>query len=148
MPEDRVAYRIGIEAIQDEARERFGSDFLSLPYKQQDMVLEALHDGKPVGGAATWKRMSVSRFWELIGSDAVKAYYAHPWAWDEIGFGGPAYPRAYMRLERGEPEPWEAEEQRYEWDTPVTSVSGRVEPDTGSESEAKQKSDSAAKGSK
>ena len=42
-------------------------------------------------------------------------YYSHPWAWDEIGFGGPAYPRAYMRLERGEPEPWEVAEKRYEW---------------------------------
>ena len=48
-------------------------------------------------------------------ADALEGYYAHPWAWDEIGFGGPAYPRAYTRLERGEPEPWEVEERRYEW---------------------------------
>jgi len=26
------------------------------------------------------------------------AFYSHPWAWNEIGFGGPAYPRGYMRL--------------------------------------------------
>lgn len=148
MPEDRIAYRIGIDAIQDEARERFDNDFLSLPYKHQDMVLEGLHDGEPQAGAAIWKRMSVSRFWELIVSDAVKAYYAHPWAWDEIGFGGPAYPRAYTRLERGEPEPWEVNERRYEWDVPSASVSGKVYPDTGSESEAKQKSDSGTKRSK
>jgi hypothetical protein len=25
-------------------------------------------------------------------------FYSHPWAWNEIGFGGPAYPRGYMRL--------------------------------------------------
>ena len=24
-------------------------------------------------------------------------FYSHPWAWNEIGFGGPAYPRGYMR---------------------------------------------------
>ena len=60
----------------------------------------------------------------LLVSDCVEAYYAHPWAWDEIGFGGPAYPRAYMRLERGEAEPWEAEEKRYEWEAPDGSVSG------------------------
>ena len=29
------------------------------------------------------------------------AFYAHPWAWNEIGFGGPAYPRGYMRLGEG-----------------------------------------------
>ena len=30
------------------------------------------------------------------------AFYSHPWAWNEIGFGGPAYPRGYMRLRPGE----------------------------------------------
>jgi hypothetical protein len=29
------------------------------------------------------------------------AFYSHPWAWNEIGFGGPAYPRGYMRLAEG-----------------------------------------------
>jgi hypothetical protein len=28
----------------------------------------------------------------------LSAFYSHPWAWNEIGFGGPAYPRGYMRL--------------------------------------------------
>ena len=77
------------------------------------MVLKAIHDGKPKAAADIWENMSVHRFWQLIMGDAIDAYYAHPWAWDEIGFGGPAYPRAYTRLERGEPEPWEVEEQRY-----------------------------------
>ena len=54
---------------------------------------------------------------------AAEAYYSHPYAWDEIGFGGPAYPRAYMRLEHGEPEPWEVNEQRYAWLAPEDSVS-------------------------
>ena len=148
MPADREAYKLGIEAIQAEAREQFDGDFLSLPYKHQDMVLEALHDGKPQGAAAIWKRMSVSRFWELITSDAVKAYYAHPWAWDEIGFGGPAYPRAYMRLERGEPEPWEVREQRYEWEPPAARVSGKVQNTTEGESDSRQKSDAGTKEAK
>jgi hypothetical protein len=43
----------------------------------------------------------------LLIEDCVTAYYSHPWAWDEIGFGGPAYPRGYMRIENGLPEPWE-----------------------------------------
>ena len=60
--------------------------------------------------------MAVERFWLLLVQDVVGAYYAHPYAWDEIGFGGPAYPRGYMRLENGEPEPWEVDERRYEWD--------------------------------
>jgi hypothetical protein len=59
--------------------------------------------------------------------DAIDAYYAHPWAWDEIGYGGPAYPRAYTRLERGDPEPWEVEEQRYDWLAPHIAVSDDID---------------------
>ena len=32
----------------------------------------------------------------------------HPWAWNEIGFGGPAYPRGYARLGPGQRESWES----------------------------------------
>ena len=53
-----------------------------------------MHDGKPTAGHEIWKRMAVHRFWRLLVSDCADAYYSHPWAWDEIGFGGPAYPRA------------------------------------------------------
>ena len=28
----------------------------------------------------------------------LSAFYSHPWAWNEVGFGGPAYPRGFMRL--------------------------------------------------
>jgi hypothetical protein len=38
-------------------------------------------------------------------------FYSHPWAWNEIGFGGPAYPRGYARLGIGLREGWEGEEQ-------------------------------------
>jgi hypothetical protein len=38
----------------------------------------------------------------------LSAFYSHPWAWNEIGFGGPAYPRGYARLGAGQREHWEA----------------------------------------
>lgn len=124
MPHDRDVYKqLGIHGINQEAQARYYGDFIYLPYLHQDIVLRAIHDGRPKGGAEVWKAMSVHRFWQLLTSDAIDAYYAHPWAWDEIGFGGPAYPRAYMRLEHGEPEPWEVDEQRYEWLAPQASVS-------------------------
>lgn len=126
MPHDRVVYAIGIEAIDKEAEHRYGGTFLLLPQLQQDIVLQALAKGKPEAAPEIWAKMSVTRFWQMIMTDAIDAYYAHPWVWDEIGFGGPAYPRAYIRLERGEPEPWEVEEKRYDWTPPTTSVSGEV----------------------
>ncbi len=78
--------------------------------------------------------MPVKRFWMLLVQDCAEAYYAHPWAWDEIGFGGPAYPRAYMRLEGGLPEPWERDEKRYEWTAPADSASDVYEYIAGEES--------------
>lgn len=128
MPPDRDAYRLGEQAINEEAQHQFAGLFLDLPHTQQDVVLKTIHDRVPQAAAAIWKQMSVHRFWQLILQDAVEAYYAHPWAWDEIGFGGPAYPRAYTRLERGEPEPWEVEETRYDWTAPDYAVSDLTEP--------------------
>jgi hypothetical protein len=41
---------------------------------------------------------------------ACVAYYSHPSAWNEIGFGGPAYPRGYKNLGLDRREPWEVRE--------------------------------------
>ncbi|MFC5862351.1 gluconate 2-dehydrogenase subunit 3 family protein [Acidicapsa dinghuensis] len=140
MPPDRVVYEIGIEAIDREAQHRYRGKFLVLPYLEQDLVLKAIHDGKPEAAQEIWKHMSVHRFWQMIMGDAIDAYYAHPWAWDEIGFGGPAYPRAYTRLERGEPEPWEVEEQRYVWLAPANSASAEVDSSPSHHAESGQHS--------
>ena len=127
MPQDREAYALGEQAIEEESQHRFGGGFVNLPHRQQEFVLQAIHDKKPEAAQAIWKRMSVARFWQLIMQDAMEGYYSHPWSWDEVGFGGPAYPRAYTRLERGEPEPWEVEEQRYDWVAPDYAVSDITE---------------------
>ncbi|MEO8410539.1 MAG: gluconate 2-dehydrogenase subunit 3 family protein, partial [Propionivibrio sp.] len=87
--------------------------------REQETLLKSIHDAQPLPGAdEIWQRLPVHRWWALVLQDIVEVYYAHPWAWDEIGFGGPAYPRGYMRLERGQPEPWEMPEQRYDWVAP------------------------------
>ncbi len=140
MPHDRVVYEVGMEAIDREAEHRYRGKFLVLPHFQQDLVLKAIHDGHPEAAPEIWKKMSIHRFWQMIMSDAIDAYYAHPWAWDEIGFGGPAYPRAYTRLERGEPEPWEVEEKRYDWVAPASAVSDEVDSTPSHHTEAGQHS--------
>ena len=38
--------------------------------------------------------------WKVVTRAILSAFYSHPWAWNEIGFGGPAYPRGYARLGR------------------------------------------------
>jgi hypothetical protein len=133
MPPDGEAYRLGLRAIEQMARESHARGWLELSWREQEELLKSIHDAKPLPGAqGIWDRMPVERYWALIVQDCVEEYYAHPWSWDEIGYGGPAYPRAYMRLERGEPEPWEVEERRYEWEAPAAAVSDPEEPDTAS----------------
>jgi hypothetical protein len=123
MPPDQEAYRLAIRAIDEMAQQRFTHPFVDLTVHQQELILKSLHDGEPDPGNTIWQRMPVHRFWALLMEDCVTAYYSHPWAWDEIGYGGPAYPRGYMRLENGLPEPWEKDEQRYEWIAPPDSLS-------------------------
>lgn len=123
MPPDQEAYRMGLRAVGDIARHLYGRDFLELTPLEQEFVLKTVHDGNPPAGHDVWQRMPVHRFWLLLVQDVVGIYYAHPYAWNEIGFGGPAYPRGYMRLENGDPEPWEVEEKRYEWQAPLGSPS-------------------------
>jgi hypothetical protein len=125
MPSDQEAYRRGIAAIEEMSRTLHSCGFVDLVPMEQDKLLATLHDGKPEAALEIWKHLPIHRFWMLLVQDAAEVYYAHPYAWDEIGFGGPAYPRAYIRLERGEAEPWEVEEQRYEWDAPANSVSDK-----------------------
>ena len=128
MPPDQEAYRIAARAFEEMARTLHSRGFSDLDVRDQEEILKSVHDGKPSAGKELWKRMNVERFWSLLVTDVVTVYYAHPWAWDEIGFGGPAYPRGYMRLEEGEPEPWEVDEKRYEWQAPADSISDIEEP--------------------
>lgn len=133
MPPDREAYRLGLQAIGEIALHLHGRGFTELDTRAQDELLESLHDGSPAAAHEIWQRMPVDRFWMLLVQDCADAYYSHPFAWDEIGFGGPAYPRAYIRLEHGEPEPWEVEEKRHEWSAPKDTVSDKFTPVGGTE---------------
>jgi len=123
MPPDQEIYRIAAQAFGEMAQTLHGRAFHDLSVYEQEEILKSIHAAKPQAAQQLWKQMNIERFWTLLVSDVVSVYYAHPWAWDEIGYGGPAYPRGYMRLEEGEPEPWEVEERRYEWDAPADSLS-------------------------
>lgn len=128
MPPDQEAHRLGLEAIEGIARHLYNKPFLQLGPLEQDSVLQTIHDCQPPAGEAIWQDLPVRRYWMLLVQDVMEAYYAHPYAWDEIGFGGPAYPRGYMRLEGGKPESWEVHEQRYDWVPSASSLSGKDTP--------------------
>jgi Gluconate 2-dehydrogenase subunit 3 len=110
MPPLREAWRRGVQAIDDEARARWGGGFRELAANQQDAVLRAIQHGDT--RSAAWQGLPPKRFFLNILLPAVASvYYAHPAAWNEIGFGGPASPRGYVRLGLDRRDPWEAEER-------------------------------------
>jgi len=111
MPSNERAWTSGLHGLVQTAAAMFGDDacFCKLEDARQHQVLERIRAGDPPG--EVWKSMPARRWWVFVALRQITAiYYAHPYAWDEIGFGGPAYPRGYFALNFGNPEPWEARE--------------------------------------
>lgn len=65
------------------------------PDSQQDLVATF------AAGKLEWSEINVTRAWSVVMRGALSAFYSHPWAFNEIGFRGPAYPRGYMRRNIG-----------------------------------------------
>lgn len=109
LPPLREAWRIGLAALDAESRAQFGLPFASVESPQQRALLEQMQRGDMRHEA--WQTMPSRLFFEKrILHDICSAYYAHPHAWSEIGFGGPANPRGYVRLYFDRRDPWEAVE--------------------------------------
>src|SRR5438270_9508110 len=113
LPDDRETWRRVARGLDEDARRRGAERFALLFVEDQ---LEAVHDfakGRLHGGV--WETLNVSRAWSVVTRHLLQQFYAHPWAWNEIGFGGPAYPRGYSRfgsphLDTAERETWEGKE--------------------------------------
>ena len=110
-PAPREAWLRGLRGIEHESRRRYGVAFGALSTAQRHHVLRAIDDGEV--DAAAWPGLHPKRFFRsVLLKEVVKIYYVHPSAWNEMGFGGPAAPRGYVRLGPDELDPWEAAPQR------------------------------------
>ena len=90
-------------------RQTNGKHFEQLTATEQDALLARMQGGELKDAA--WGEMSAKTFFEnRMAHDIVRAYYAHPTAWSEIGWGGPASPRGYVRMGFDRRDPWEAAE--------------------------------------
>lgn len=106
MPEDPEAWRRSVAGLDRHSRARNGRPFHDLSRREQvDLITEIQEmDGEFAG-------MPVKRVFSLWTRYACDAFYSHPWAWNEIGYGGPAYPRGYKNLGTDSREPWEVAER-------------------------------------
>ena len=109
LPPQGEAWRRGLAALDREATDAHGARFHELAPSLQDELLQRMQDGELKCDA--WAGMPCKTFFEhRVIADITHAYYAHPIAWNEIGFGGPASPRGYVRMGLDRRDPWEAAE--------------------------------------
>jgi hypothetical protein len=111
LPPMNEAWRRGLQALDAEARARANVPFHRLDPAEQDALLQAAQDGRL--SHVVWQGMDCTLFFsKRLLPDIVKSYYGHPIAWNEIGFGGPASPRGYVRMDFDRRDPWEAAEAK------------------------------------
>ena len=105
MPDDRDVWRIVARGLDETALEAGDHDFAAASPEVQRQIVERMSKGELSGGS--WDQLDVSTAWSVVTRAMLSAFYSHPWAWNEIGFSGPAYPRGYAALGPGGVEGWE-----------------------------------------
>lgn len=103
--------KIGLEDINNLALSLHGHHFYQLEAHVQRSLMSDISQALGQQGD---EHMHVppQEFFHKLLSLTIEAFYSHPEVWSEIGFGGPAYPRGYVRLDLGQLDPWEAKVER------------------------------------
>ena len=104
MPEDGQAWRNTLALLDADAHQLSGTAFADAPPADQARLVQAVQDL----ASGNWHGLPAAHVWSLWTRYACTAFYAHPFAWAEIGFPGPAYPRGYKNIGVGKLEPFEA----------------------------------------
>jgi gluconate 2-dehydrogenase subunit 3-like protein len=103
LPPDPQVWREVARMLDSAATGEGAEDFASAAGDAQLRIVGRFADGE-----LEWEGLPVAKAWSVVMRDVLSAFYSHPWAWNEIGFGGPAYPRGFARLGAGQREHWES----------------------------------------
>jgi hypothetical protein len=127
LPEDAQAWRDTLAFLDEDAKAAFaGRTFAGISSKDQAGIVQAVQD--LAMGDGHWHTWTASHVWSLWTRYACTAFYSHPWAWNEIGFPGPAYPRGYLNPGVDARERWEvADAGREDSDVDPVPFAVRVE---------------------
>jgi hypothetical protein len=111
LPDDDEVWRRIARGLDEEAQRRSFEEYAAAPLEVQVDVVRCFADADLHGG--TWDTLNVAQAFKVAMRYVAQAFYSHPWAWNEIGFGGPAYPRGYGAFgspRLGVREGWERDE--------------------------------------
>lgn len=108
VPEASILIRNGLEYLDTVAKEYNYMKLIESDDKAQLSILEELSKGN-CPRQENWDNKQQKALFKKLLSLSVDAYYSHPAVWTHIGYGGPAYPRGYVRADIGLLDPWEAQ---------------------------------------
>jgi hypothetical protein len=117
LPADGEAWRQSLTHLDEDAWLRCGRSFAESDVHDQSQVVDGVqtHDD-----AVDWHGLPARRVWSLWTRYACTAFYSHPFAFAEMGFPGPAYPRGYKNIGIDRREPFEVADSQ-----PMDPVPGR-----------------------
>jgi hypothetical protein len=111
LPDDDEVWRRIACGLDDEARSASFDSYAAAPLEVRVGIVARFANADLHGGV--WETVNVAQAFKVAMRYVAQAFYSHPWAWNEIGFGGPAYPRGYGAFgspHLGERESWEGKE--------------------------------------
>lgn len=109
VPPAQELVRQGLKDVNDWCMLHHTKYVFDLSDEMKRQLLEQLSQNK-AEPAHVWSVPQQALFNKLL-SLAIERYCSHPAVWSEIGYGGPAYPRGYVRISGLELDPWEAKKQ-------------------------------------
>lgn len=108
IPKAQTLIREGLRRIQAATLAKHRLSYMGLDPIKQRQELEKLSENK-AEPALKWAGFPQKELFMKLLTYTIEAYYSHPTPWSEIGYGGPAYPRGYIRTQLGQLDPWEAQ---------------------------------------
>ena len=108
MPNDKLAFTNGLNAVDEFAIALFEIPFLSITFAQQVALLEKIQAGETQGNS--WKNLTPELFFEDLLAEVTAIFYSHPLLQQEIGFVGMADVNGWQNIGLNSKDPIEPDE--------------------------------------
>jgi hypothetical protein len=107
VPKAEQLLREGMQVLERACQTFYLQPFYKLDIAEQRRMVKDLSEGNLRVLVEDMAFPQKALFNKLLNL-TLDAYCSHPTVWSEMGYGGPAYPRGYVRTEGEELDPWEA----------------------------------------